>query len=1053
MRIRHRGQASSAASSKLTGLRHAVILASQLCLAVLVPAPETPAAAQTQDQTSGTLFETFQDQWQTEDFAAAAITMEAIIADNDAAGTGNIMERATLAYYHALSYLRAENTLAALNAAQAGLSHQPPLTSKYPELNFIAGWAESRLGFFSAAAGSFSIAADLAEAYNANGSGQYDRATIAAWRLQQAYYDSRAFTVQSAENTIDPLRAAIAADATIRGAPNDQASYLLARALNAQGYEIEARSIYLRLAAEAVDSVAAMSLGRLAILERELGNRAEAKRTAEAALAKDSGLETARKAVMTSLIALSGPPETLETGLETAVQQVAVIGAIGEKTTYEDMLDVIDIVMLMIDRLAAMDEVDRQTAETVSATLGLLSASAPSFASDSFAQHRVAAIRLKLAGILEALQDRDRARNLYTEIFLWPGATSLEQANAQAGLGRLGIIAEGDLRDDLMTRASFFTQAAGYAESFLETIPARQEELQATQVSRLSGILQQAVDTEYDLLDSALITGPDGAPNVDALGIQTGPYVFPFALTPGDGYAASASEGLRARQLETAFRQIQIARQSTAGRAIAAMTARMSAGSDELAALLRQRDAIIAERSRILGLAGSKDLDRFNLLADIERQLDAVEADLDQRYPQFRDQIAMRPLTLAETRSLLRPNEALVTYMVTEAGLHVFIITPDKVVWYRSPLDRQWLTDTIETLRRTLDPNGPLRGPTRGAMAAGFLDDDAAEAEPGRFDLGLAHALYNKVLGPVAALLPPEQTLLIVPDGALQAIPFATMVTEAPDETVTGLARFRAAHWAIRDHAFATLPLPSTLRALRNNDTPPAPRHSFVGIGDAKFTQDPKWLRLAQLPETGFELETLNAIIADDSGRLLLQDAANEAMLAETDLRDTAVLAFATHGLMGGEARGLTEPALALTPIDPGVSAMSGARDGLLTTGEIAELDLNADWVLLSACNTAEGADGEGSEGLSGLARAFFYAGARRLVVSHWAVQSDATVALTTGMFAALTDAARDETMTADQADSGAIALQRSMLKLIDDAPDPQWTHPGIWAPFVTIGW
>ena len=100
---------------------------------------------------------------------------------------------------------------------------------------------------------------------------------------------------------------------------------------------------------------------------------------------------------------------------------------------------------------------------------------------------------------------------------------------------------------------------------------------------------------------------------------------------------------------------------------------------------------------------------------------------------------------------------------------------------------------------------------------------------------------------------------------------------------------------------------------------------------------------------------------------------------------------------MGGELEGITEPALVLTPPTQG----STDEDGLLSASEIAQLSLNADWVLLSACNTAVGAGGGEAEGLSGLARAFFYAGARRLLVSHWSVQSDPTVALTTGMFRA----------------------------------------------------
>ena len=122
-----------------------------------------------------------------------------------------------------------------------------------------------------------------------------------------------------------------------------------------------------------------------------------------------------------------------------------------------------------------------------------------------------------------------------------------------------------------------------------------------------------------------------------------------------------------------------------------------------------------------------------------------------------------------------------------------------------------------------------------------------------------------------------------------------------------------------------------------------------------------------------------------------------------------------------------------LTPPDTG----SEVDDGYLSASEIAGLKLDANWVILSACNTAAGG-AQGAEALSGLARAFFYAGARALLVSHWYVDSAATVALIKGAFAEL---------KADPKRGRAEALRRSMLALIDaGAP------PAKWAPFVVVG-
>jgi len=118
---------------------------------------------------------------------------------------------------------------------------------------------------------------------------------------------------------------------------------------------------------------------------------------------------------------------------------------------------------------------------------------------------------------------------------------------------------------------------------------------------------------------------------------------------------------------------------------------------------------------------------------------------------------------------------------------------------------------------------------------------------------------------------------------------------------------------------------------------------------------------------------------------------------ASGKLSDVHVVHFATHGLLASESSlvgsSVAEPALILTP--PAVP--TEADDGLLTASEVAQLKLDADWVVLSACNTAAGeTDKPDAQALSGLARAFFYAGARALLVSHWAVDSQATVSLIT---------------------------------------------------------
>jgi CHAT domain-containing protein len=155
------------------------------------------------------------------------------------------------------------------------------------------------------------------------------------------------------------------------------------------------------------------------------------------------------------------------------------------------------------------------------------------------------------------------------------------------------------------------------------------------------------------------------------------------------------------------------------------------------------------------------------------------------------------------------------------------------------------------------------------------------------------------------------------------------------------------------------------------------------------------------------------------------------------ELAQYRVVHFATHGALAGQLRGTNEPGLILTPPD----MASEEDDGYLSASEIAALKLDADWVILSACNTAAGA-APNAEALSGLARAFIYAHARALLVSHWAVDSDATVKLITGTV---------REMARDAKAGRAEALRRAMLVLIDHRA-PREAHPAYWAPFVVVG-
>ena len=171
---------------------------------------------------------------------------------------------------------------------------------------------------------------------------------------------------------------------------------------------------------------------------------------------------------------------------------------------------------------------------------------------------------------------------------------------------------------------------------------------------------------------------------------------------------------------------------------------------------------------------------------------------------------------------------------------------------------------------------------------------------------------------------------------------------------------------------------------------------------------------------------------------VFLGPAATEAAVKTTALSDYRIVSFATHGIIAGELEGVAEPALILTP----PAQPSGDDDGVLTASEIARLDLDAELVILSACNTA--ASGRiGGDALTGLASSFLLAGSRALIASHWPVSSKATVALMTGMF---------EIAAATPGIGWSESLRRSMLQLLDDRTEEYFAHPAFWAAFVHVG-
>jgi CHAT domain-containing protein len=356
------------------------------------------------------------------------------------------------------------------------------------------------------------------------------------------------------------------------------------------------------------------------------------------------------------------------------------------------------------------------------------------------------------------------------------------------------------------------------------------------------------------------------------------------------------------------------------------------------------------------------------------------------------------------------------------------------------------------------------------------------------FNLEIAHQLHETLFGQLADLIK-RKHLFIVPSGSLTSLPFHVLITATPKAAIpAGYEDYGAAAWLARTHGISTLPSIASLRALRRIDKSIA-SNPYIAFGNPLLTgrhgvdrrawdkqacgalDRPAPERVAEarelirttglfsrsgladvaevrrqspLPETADELCDVARSVGAKPDDVYLGARATEraikALSADGMLSQARVLHFATHGLLAGETeyfiKNRAEPALLLSPPEQA----SEEDDGLLTASEVAQLKLNADWVIMSACNTA-GAGKPDAEALSGLARAFFYAGARALLVSHWAVDSESAVALTTQAFA---------DMRANPKLGRAAALQHSMLALIDRGG--RFRHPANWAPFVVVG-
>ena len=512
--------------------------------------------------------------------------------------------------------------------------------------------------------------------------------------------------------------------------------------------------------------------------------------------------------------------------------------------------------------------------------------------------------------------------------------------------------------------------------------------------------------------------------------------------------SAAANAAMRPALRAEAFAAAQLAQRSETARFLAQSSARLASagGNERVANSLRRREdldleirSLLTERDSALSAGrNSADLDRR--IAERRAAREEAEADVLAAAPEYR---ALRDeaISAQDASNRLGPREVLVQIVLGPQHSYALALRRGRPV-------------QVARLAVNEADAGRLVRAVRSAMD-GELSRDGV---PAPFNAAAAGELYDRLLRPVEASFEGADSLVVVPDGPLLSLPFGLLLTGPADA-----GNLAAAPWLIRRQAVSHAPSVQALVTQRARAPASNAAQPYIGFGDfipatqaqlnRSFPRDrcaddaTQAALLGRLPGFAREIQLAAGVMGPGSQRRLGRDFTAEAV-QQAQLDQFRIVHFATHGLLPNDLSCLTEPSIMVS--NP--PNLPDAGRAFLTSSAILRLRMDADLVILSACNTAGPAGGgssdQSAEALSGLARAFFVAGARGLLATHWLANDVAATVLMTRMLAI-----QNGTEPGTAGLSSAQALQRAQLGLIEaSAGGISLAHPYYWAAFALIG-